>query len=306
MEQRISQASTIISPSQEEPPPATAVTEVSLGTCQRLWHELERELLVDDGEVSSKSETASRPLATRIEETFEGSEYDFTEDLAPTRPLLRRGKSSIYSYKGHERAGDLVLDKARRAAEKHSLAPTPIFDTPETKPDRPRHGSAVSMKQVATLRSALKKTPAYELLESQAMRELKRQSAPSEVDANEYGCETPSDEDEETGLGQQDEGSEDEYGGSGTNSDTLGAESLSDEAEIEHEEDSASASEARKAEVTVTEEHEEQEERVDETAVAAVPVKLAKLVKRQTRIPAPRSREYAEKHYASRAKIFKV
>ena len=279
----------------QQAPLQTNGTEMSLGTCQQLWHELERELLVDETPSGNQERAGhATPAVALLEDAGEGSEYDFTEEIAPTQPLrpqLRRRKSSVYQYKGHDRAADTLIDKARRASE--SVSPI-VADPQSSKRERPKQTSSASMKQVATLRSALrKKTPAYELLENQAMRELKRQSAPSEADISEYGCPTAAEEESEDDSRGSGVESEDEYAKSRTNSDTLVAESDGDK---------SSDGQLERGYPAVDGDGDSREVQKPDVPL---PTKLAQLVKRQTRIPAPLSRRYADKLYASRTRIVK-
>lgn len=277
----------------------TAATEMTLGTCQRLWHELERELLEPDmPRPVNEGAGSMQKILTQIEDTLDGSEYDFTEELAPTQPLrpqLKRRKSSVYRYKGHKRAGDGVIDRARQAAE----ANTPAVPYTENlrQSHRPAARTSASMKQVATLRSALrKKTPANELLEWQAMRELKRQSAPSEADVSECGCRTPSEEEDEGEL--ELEVSEEDYAGSQTNSESIRAETPREP-----------IGEGKQAPCPPSSLNEgpllPKPERTESTR-APLSSSLALSVRRQTRIPAPLARRYAGKLYSSRERIVKA
>lgn len=296
--------------------------EMAFESNARLWQELEEALLGGDLPHSPLVEAmiAKQPSPTRCTE-YEGSVYDFVgdamEDTAstqrgkmddrPLRPCLARRKSSTYRYKGHERHGRSIVNSAL-AATTPFLPPANTFGASPLHspiPDLPTRSISDSSKQTGNnpvpvasheddnlvhLRSGLRaKTPGNELLEDQALHELKRQSAPSEVDH------------EDSGQDLSEEASNDHN--SGEEATAEGANRTAEREKLAGRD--LLIGQAGIAQGTITTLSGELISRSEVVCrsemLTAEPRVLSKTVRRTTRIPAPKARPFAGKLYAERA-----
>ena len=296
--------------------------EVAFESNAQLWQELEQALLGEDLPQSPLVEAMTAKQSSPTQRTeYEGSVYDFVgdarEDMAsaqrgkvddrPLRPCLARRKSSNYRYRGHERHGRSIVSSAL-AATTPFLPPTNTFGASPLRspvPDVPTRTVSGSSKQTGNnpipvasqeddnlvhLRSGLRaKTPGNKLLEDQALHELKRQSAPSEVDHEESGQDLSEEASNDNDSGE--EVTAEGANGTAEREGLEGRDLLTGQVGIAQGTITTLSGElVSRSEVVCRSE-----------TLKAEPRVLSKTVRRTTRIPAPKARPFAGKLYAERA-----